>query len=141
MKLKTGVFARNPSYVICILAKQPCDAPNAEQVLAVLGPPIPLCGYVSAGDSELGTTFLGGGLNESEKLVESADLSRGAELRSEHIAAESTEDRKLDCDPLLFSARNPRQATNDSKSRLRCPYGTWERSRRPVAFALDHRRP
>jgi hypothetical protein len=141
MKLKTGVFARNPSYVICILAKQLCDACNAEQVLAVLGPPIPLCGYVSAGDSELGTTFLGGGLNESEELVESADLSRGAQLRSEHIAAESTEDRRLDCDPLLFSARNLRQATNDSKSRLRCPYGTWERSRRPVAFALDHRRP
>jgi hypothetical protein len=125
MKLKTGVFARNPSYVPCILAKQRCNAYNSEEVLAVLGPPIPLCGYISAGDSELGTSFPGGGLNESEKLVESTVLSRGAELRSEHIAAESTEDRKLDCDPLLSSARNSRQATNDSKNRLRCPYGTW----------------
>jgi hypothetical protein len=114
---------------------------NAEQVLAVLGPPIPLCGYISAGDSELGTSFPGGGLNESEKLVESTVLSRGAELRSEHIAAESTEDRKLDCDPLLFSARNPRQATNDSQNRLRGPYGTWERSRQPLPFAIFVRSP
>ncbi|MGI9071350.1 MAG: hypothetical protein ACR2JB_08550 [Bryobacteraceae bacterium] len=125
MKLKTGVFARNPSYVLCILAKQGFDTYNGEQVLALLGPPIPLCGDIPAGDSGLGTTFLGGGLNESEKLVESADLSRGAQLRSERIAAESTEDRKLDCDPLLSSFRNPGQATDDSTTRLRCPCGNW----------------
>jgi hypothetical protein len=80
-------------------------------------------------------------LNESEELVESADLSRGAQLRTEHVAGESTEDRKLDCDPLLFSARNPRQATNDSKNRLRFPYGIWERSRQPLAFAIFVRSP